>query len=392
MHTRLRRRRLMQQPASRSGAHKALSLKHKVAASLADAPVRHAPVAPGRDASSFGPGRTAAPLEARSATSSLRHNRCVTLPTWPPPLRPRLACPQRRVEELEAELAGLRASLAAGRGGAAGVVSSLFALPTKEDVLAGAQGGKEEGLVRARKQSGRAWGRPWGRAEAPQGREGRQEGPLEQHGCAAGRQQHLSAYGRRICVRACGVLCRAPGLGLEMWKDDRLRWKSEDAEAPPAAATPARPARSAAATAGRARGGVAGAISLRVWLLIGYLLVRRGRGTLCARAASTGNSSGMADRWASRSDSSACLFIADVAHCGHGQLHGAGARCGQPVRWRRGAQGGHWGVWSDAGRRPGSSAPACLPDVRAVAPPAAGALELACRLQRVVLRTRAQGG
>eukprot|EP00198_Chlamydomonas_reinhardtii_P001621 XP_001690957.1 predicted protein [Chlamydomonas reinhardtii] len=64
------------------------------------------------------------------------------------------------------------------------------------------------------------------------------------------------------------------GLGLEMWKDDRLRWKSEDVETPTPTAPRPRPRPAAdKAGAGGAKSNVAGHISLRVWLIIGYLLV-----------------------------------------------------------------------------------------------------------------------
>ncbi len=64
-----------------------------------------------------------------------------------------------------------------------------------------------------------------------------------------------------------------------MWKDDRLRWKSEDVEAP--AQTVPRPKALAdkdkggrrAGGGGGAGGGPMGHVSVRVWLLVAYLLV-----------------------------------------------------------------------------------------------------------------------
>ncbi|GFH19345.1 predicted protein, partial [Haematococcus lacustris] len=64
------------------------------------------------------------------------------------------------------------------------------------------------------------------------------------------------------------------GLGLELWKDDRLRWKSEaDMEAAPAVVRPVK-ARGAAAATGSAQAAAAkvlGVVPLRVWLIAGYL-------------------------------------------------------------------------------------------------------------------------
>lgn len=80
------------------------------------------------------------------------------------------------------------------------------------------------------------------------------------------------------------LLTCTPGLGLELWKDDRLRWKSgsPDPEAGTSGASPtvvSRPGRvprvvpgpggSASSTAAK----VLGVIPLRVWLIVIYLSV-----------------------------------------------------------------------------------------------------------------------
>lgn len=68
------------------------------------------------------------------------------------------------------------------------------------------------------------------------------------------------------------------GLGLELWKDDRLRWKAEDVEQP-TAVRPLPKTRAAATARGMAdslkstAGQLAGQVSLRTWLLVAYLSV-----------------------------------------------------------------------------------------------------------------------
>mmetsp|Transcript_2916 Transcript_2916/g.6376 ORF Transcript_2916/g.6376 Transcript_2916/m.6376 type:complete len:835 (-) Transcript_2916:499-3003(-) len=99
------------------------------------------------------------------------------------------AAARKRVEELEAEVQQLRAS--------SNVMSRLFQLPTKQDVLA--------------------------------------------------------------------------GLGLELWKDDRLRWKQEDVEASPQVQPRPRPRDKGVPGTEAKSQRTLGHVSLRVWLIVGYL-------------------------------------------------------------------------------------------------------------------------
>lgn len=62
------------------------------------------------------------------------------------------------------------------------------------------------------------------------------------------------------------------GLGLEVWKDDRLRWKSSSDVESNAAPPQPRPARLKEATgAGAKAGRMLGQVSPRVWVIVAYL-------------------------------------------------------------------------------------------------------------------------
>lgn len=168
-----------------------------------------------------------------------------------------VAAASKRMEEMEAELSALRAS---------GKVISLFQLPTKQDVLAG------EAMLGAWPNGGHV--RPG----------------VCVCGCVCGWVVQLAMGTTNQSVphhqsfTTTNVIIPATssppaGLGLEVWKDDRLRWKAEDVEQQQAPAATSGPlasrsrAAAAAAGGGSAKKVAAGQVSLRTWLLVAYLSV-----------------------------------------------------------------------------------------------------------------------